>query len=190
MEDSLRRACAALAQSGNDFEIIVVDDSSRDGTAEIAERLGRELPVRVLRRPGRLGLASAVVDGWSIARGDLLGVMDADHQHPPEVLGGLAAAFKPPTVDLVIASRYTKAGGTSRWPWHRKLNSWAATHLAASVLPWTLASDTDPMSGMFLVRASTLNGVHLNPVGYKILLEVLAKARYREMVEVPYVFEQ
>lgn len=190
VQETLRRAYATLRGSGEEFELIVVDDSSGDGTAELAEALGGLLPVRVLRRPGRRGLATAVVDGWALARGDLLGVMDADLQHPPEVLEKLVGALRTPDVDLAIASRYVAAGGTTDWSWLRRVISRGATHLAASVLPCTLATVTDPMSGMFVVRAQALGGVHLDPLGYKILLEILAKARYRELVEVPYVFEQ
>lgn len=190
IEETLRRASKALAASGDAFELIVVDDSSTDGTAELVEKLAPALPVRVLRRPGRLGLATAVVDGWNLARGDLLGVMDADLQHPPEVLAGLAAAFRQPGVDVAVGSRYTSGGGTQDWSLVRRLMSKSATHLAATVLPWTLERVTDPMSGLFMVRASALQGVKLDPTGYKILLEVLAKARRRGVAEVPYVFDR
>lgn len=190
IQETLRRASAALRSAGEEFELIVVDDSSADGTAELAEALGHELPVRVLRRPGRLGLATAVLDGWRSARGDVLGVMDADLQHPPETLGALAAALRTSTADLAIASRYIPGGGVSNWSWLRRFISWGATHLAMTALPWTLAAVKDPGSGMFLVRAAVLEGVRLDPVGYKMLLEVLAKARYQALVEVPYVFEQ
>ena len=190
IEETLRRAAASLRRPGQDFELIVVDDSSGDGTAELAESLSDELPVRVLRRPGRLGLATAVIDGWNVARGDVLGVMDADLQHPPEVLSSLAEAIREDDVDIVVASRYIAGGGTSQWSWLRRFMSKGATHLAACVLPLTLADVSDPMSGMFFVRASAISGVRLNPLGYKILLEVLAKARRRAYVEVPYVFEQ
>lgn len=190
IEETLRRASKALAASGEAFELIVVDDSSTDGTAELVEKLAPALPVRVLRRPGRLGLATAVVDGWNLARGDLLGVMDADLQHPPEVLTGLAAAFREPAVDVAVGSRYTPGGGTQDWALARRLMSKSATHLAATVLPWTLEKVTDPMSGMFMVRASALEGVKLDPTGYKILLEVLAKAHRRRVAEVAYVFDR
>jgi dolichol-phosphate mannosyltransferase len=190
ISETLRRASRALEASGEPFELIVVDDSSTDGTAELAESLAPEFPVRVLRRPGRLGLATAVVDGWKLARGDLLAVMDADLQHPPEVLGDLVRALRSPGADVAVASRYMSGGGTSDWPLVRRFASKSATHLAASVLPWTLGNVTDPMSGMFAIRAAALDGVRLDPTGYKILLEVLAKARYQALVEVPYVFDR
>lgn len=189
IEQTLRRAAAALQATQEEFELIVVDDSSADGTAEIAESLGREFPVRVLRRPGRLGLATAVLDGWAMARGDLLAVMDADLQHPPEVLRPLVEALHQPETDMALASRYTPGGGVAGWSWIRRFISWGATHLASSVLPLTLAGVSDPMSGMFALRRSVLEGVGLNPLGYKILLEVLAKGRYRKFVEVSYIFE-
>ncbi len=190
IQETLRRAAQALRSSGNEFELIVVDDASADGTAELAEAVAREVPVRVLRRRGRLGLATAVIDGWKLARGEVLGVMDADLQHPPEVLEDLARALGNPDVDLALATRYVAGGGTSDWSLLRRLISRGATHLARCVLPWTLDGVSDPGSGMFLVRVSALQGARLDPVGYKVLLEVLGKARYRKMVEVPYVFEQ
>jgi dolichol-phosphate mannosyltransferase len=190
IEETLRRAAAALRSASEDFEIVVVDDASADGTAERAESLASEVPVRVLRRPGRLGLATAVLDGWAIARGEVLGVMDADLQHPPEVLTGLAQAIRKEGADLAIGSRYVPGGGTSDWTWMRRLISRTATHMAATVLPLRLAAVGDPMSGVFLVRASALCDAHLNPLGYKILLEVLAKAHYQKLVEVPYVFQE
>jgi dolichol-phosphate mannosyltransferase len=187
IQETLRRAAAALRSAGEDFELVVVDDSSADGTAECAAALAHELPVRVLKRPGRLGLATAVLDGWATAGGEILGVMDADLQHPPEVLKELVQALREQEADLAIASRYVPGGGTSDWTWIRRVISRAATHLASTVLPLTLAAVRDPMSGMFLVRSTALGGAQLNPLGYKILLEVLAKGRYRKLVEVPYV---
>jgi len=188
IEEVLRRASAALAKVGEPYELIVVDDTSPDGTAELAESLSGELPVRVVRRPGRSGLALAVVEGWKAARGDVVGVMDADLQHPPEVLTLLVQALRDPDVDLAIASRLEPGGGSANWSWVRRFTSWTAMHLAACVLPLTLAHVRDAMSGMFLVRTRALDGVRLEPAGYKILLEVLAKAHYRGFVEVPYVF--
>ena len=190
IQETLRRASEALRKAGKEHELIVVDDSSPDGTADLAEALAGEIPVRVLRRHGRRGLATAVVDGWGMARGEVLGVMDADLQHPPEVLARLASALGDPAVDVAIASRSGPGGGAAEeWSWARRLAAWAARHLAACVLPRTLAEVSDPMSGMFLVRSGALQGVRLEPAGYKILLEVLGKAHYRALVEVPFVFQ-
>jgi dolichol-phosphate mannosyltransferase len=136
-----------------------------------------------------LGLATAVLDGWASAQGDVLGVLDADLQHPPETLTALASAIHE-GADLAVGSRYVPGGGTSDWTWLRRLISRTATHMAATVLPLKLASIGDPMSGIFMVRASALREAHLNPLGYKILLEVIAKAKYMKLVEVPYVFEE
>ena len=190
IEETLRRAAASLRSAGEDFEIIVVDDASADGTAELAESLAAQFPVRLLRRPGRLGLATAVLDGWAMARGDVLGVMDADLQHPPETLAALAQAVRQQGADLAIGSRYVPGGGTSDWTWIRRLISRTATHMAATVLPLKLSTVGDPMSGLFMVRASALRNANLNPLGYKILLEVIAKAHYQKLVEVPYVFQE
>jgi dolichol-phosphate mannosyltransferase len=190
IQEVLRRASEALRKTEEGHELIVVDDSSPDRTADLAEALASEIPVRVLRRPGRQGLATAVVAGWSIAKGDVLGVMDADLQHPPEVLTHLAGALRNRNADVAIATRSGPGGGSSEdWSWKRRLSSWTARHLAACVLPRTLANVSDPMSGMFIVRARSLEGVRLEPTGYKILLEVLGKAHYRDLVEVPYIFQ-
>ena len=189
IEETLRRAAAALRAAGADFEIVVVDDASADGTAELVESLPSELHARVLRRPGRLGLATAVLDGWATAHGDVWAVIDADLQHPPETLTALAAAIRE-GADLAIGSRYVPGGGTSDWTWMRRFISRTATHMAATVLPLKLAAVGDPMSGIFMVRASALHDARLNPLGYKILLEVIAKAHYKKLVEVPYVFQE
>jgi len=188
IEPILRRSAAALENTGESYELIVVDDSSPDGTAEIVQTLSSELPVRLLRREGRLGLASAVVDGWKIARGNLLGVMDADLQHPPEVLSRLVTTLRVSGADIAVASRTGDGGGCQEWSRVRRFTSWCATHLASCVLPLTLADVHDPMSGMFMLKSEILDGITLEPMGYKILLEVLGKAQYEKICEVPYVF--
>lgn len=190
IQEVIRRSGRTLSRSGEEYELIVVDDNSGDGTAELAEELSNEFPVRVLRRPGRLGLATAVVDGWKLARGDLLGVIDADLQHPPEILAALVSALRQSNASLAVASRYIAGGGTSDWVFSRRVISNGATHMAASVLPLKLAAVSDPMSGMFVVQAAAIAGADLTPLGYKILLEVLAKGRIGHIVEVPYEFEE
>lgn len=189
IQKTLQRAAAALGETGEKFELIVVDDASPDETAAIAEQLQSKFPVRVLRRAGRFGLATAVVDGWKLAHGDVLGAMDADLQHPPEVLVSLVAALREPGVDLVIASRRVRGGQMGTMPWFRRLGAIGFAALAAFLLPETVRGVRDPLSGMFLIRAKSLQKARLDPIGYKILLEVLAKADCQRIIEVPYTFD-
>jgi len=115
---------------GLDFEVIVVDDSSPDGTAEIAEELGRAYRnVKVIKRPRKMGLASAALEGMREAKYRLIAVMDADLQHPPELLPKLLERAKE-GYDIVIASRYVKGGGVEGWSLWRRLISRGATLLA------------------------------------------------------------
>ena len=190
IEEALQRAAAALRTTGEDFELIVVDDASADGTAARAAALAPQVPVRVVRRPGKLGLATAVMDGWAAARGDVLGVMDGDLQHPPEVLAALVQALHREDVDLAIASRYVPGGGSYDWIWVRRFISRTAHHMAATVLPLKVAGVGDTGSGLFMVRAAAVRNVNLKPLGFKVLLEVLAKAHVRSLVELPYTFQK
>ncbi len=162
-------------------EVIIVDDSSPDGTAGIAREMGRWFPVRVVERPGKIGLGSAVLEGFRHAKSDILCVMDADLSHPPEKIPEMVRALK--NSDIVVGSRYVKGGGTEGWPLKRRLMSRGATWMARA-----LTSVKDPMSGFFLLRKSVIDNVRLEPDGYKILLEILARGRYKRVTEVPYTF--
>jgi dolichol-phosphate mannosyltransferase len=168
------------------IEVVVVDDASPDGTGTLAEDLARQLtlPIRVVHRPGKRGLASAVIDGGSVARGESLTVMDADLSHPPEVLPALFSALAA-GAEIAIASRYVAGGGIRGWPPHRRLISRTATALARSLLGLNVR---DPLSGFFAVRRELLVGTHYLGLGYKLLLEILATHRNRRVVEVPYEF--
>ena len=172
----------AAALPGRPWELIVVDDGSPDGTADIAERLAPGLPVRVVRRPGKLGLASAVVDGFAAARGDLLVVMDADLSHPPETVPALVDAVEG-GADLAVGSRYVRGGGTLDWPLRRRVVSRVACLMGNVLVPVR-----DATSGFFALRHDVVDGVRLNPIGFKIGFEVIARGRYRTVVEVPYTF--
>ena len=174
------RLAAALA--GHEWELIVVDDGSPDGTADLAESYAPAHPVRVVRRPGKAGLASAVLAGFAEARGDVLLVMDADLSHPPEAVPRLVSAIRD-GADLAVGSRYVKGGGTEDWPLKRRVVSRAACLLGNVLVPVR-----DCTSGFFAVRRSAIDGVKLNPIGFKIGFEVMARAHYRRAVEVPYVF--
>lgn len=172
-----------------DYELIVVDDDSPDGTWEVAQSLTREYPqLRVMRRQNERGLSSAVIRGWQAARGRILGVIDGDLQHPPEVLTQLLRAIQNQGVDLAVASRHVDGGGVSSWSFIRRFLSRGAQLLGLVILPRVLGRVSDPMSGYFMVRRSSLAGVTLNPVGYKILLEVIGRGEVREIAEVGYVF--
>ncbi len=171
-----------------DYELIVVDDDSPDRTWEVARSLIAKYPqLQVMRRQEERGLSSAVIRGWQVARGRILGVIDGDLQHPPEVLMQLLSAIEH-GADLAVASRHVDGGGVSSWSVVRRFLSRGAQILGLIVLPGVLGRVSDPMSGYFMVRRACLAGATLNPVGYKILLEVIGRGKVREIAEVGYVF--
>jgi dolichol-phosphate mannosyltransferase len=187
----LQRVLTVLKRAAQNFEVIVVDDDSPDKTWRIAQEIAEFEPcLRVVRRIDERGLATAVVAGWKAARGDILGVMDGDLQHEPETLEKLMHVMSATRADIVIASRHVKEGGVSDWSLIRRAVSWGATCLATLAIPGILRNVRDPMSGYFLVRKSVVGSAPLEPTGYKILLEVLAKGNYRSVREVPYIFEE
>ncbi|MDR7561463.1 MAG: polyprenol monophosphomannose synthase [Armatimonadota bacterium] len=171
---------------GLPLEVVVVDDGSPDGTGALAEELARTLavPLTVVHRPAKGGLASAVLEGARRARAALVAVMDADLSHPPELLPRLAAALRGGG-DLAVASRYVPGGGVQRWPLLRRLISLTATWLARAALGLRVA---DPLSGYFVARREILAGRAYRGTGFKLLLEVLATHPDAVVVEVPYVF--
>lgn len=171
-----------------DYELIIVDDDSPDRTWEVAQSLMGEYPkLRVMRRQVERGLSSAVIRGWQCARGRVLGVIDGDLQHPPEVLPQLLRGIEG-GADLAVASRHIEGGGVSSWSVIRRLLSRGAQVLGLIILPGVLGRVSDPMSGYFMVRRSAIAGVILNPVGYKIILEVIGRGRVGDIAEVGYVF--
>jgi len=176
------------AALGGAYELIVVDDDSPDGTWKIAgEIAGRDSRIKVLRRIGERGLSTAVVRGWQVAEGEVLGVIDGDLQHPPKVAGELWSAVAQ-GADMAVASRRVKGGGVDRWNLWRRMSSRGAQLIGLALLPEVTGSVSDPMSGFFLVRRPVLEGVPLSPRGFKILLEVLGRARPCRVAEVGYVF--
>ena len=187
----IQRIVATLEKALPSFEIILVDDDSPDKTWQVARDLARENPyLKVIRRCDEKGLAAAVVAGWKAARGDILGVMDGDLQHPPEILAQLLQTMSSTSADVVIASRHVREGGVGDWNVVRRFLSWVAAALAGFLMPTSLKDVRDPMSGYFFLRRSVIESVNLTPKGYKILLEVLAKGNHQCVLEVPYVFEE
>lgn len=172
------------------YELIVVDDNSPDRTWELAQALTSNYPqLRVIRRQGSRGLATAVVRGWQAATGEILGVIDGDMQHPPEVLRELLEAIER-GADLAVASRNVAGGGVSRWKMTRRIVSRGAQLLGLILLPEVVGRVSDPLSGYFLIRREAIAGKALNPIGYKILIEVLARGNIRKITEVGYVFQE
>jgi dolichol-phosphate mannosyltransferase len=164
-------------------EVIVVDDDSPDRTWELAQGLVvRYKDLTVIRRQGERGLATAVLAGLKAASSEKFLVMDADLSHPPELIPKLYHALD--KADISVASRNVKGGGVRGWPLSRKAISWGATTIAK-----LLTDVKDPMSGFFALRKDVVEGVDLDPRGYKILLEVLVRGRYERVEEVPFVFE-
>jgi dolichol-phosphate mannosyltransferase len=172
------------------YELIVVDDNSPDLTWKVAQELLPNYPqLRVMRREAEKGLSTAVVRGWQVARGEILGVIDADLQHPPEVLLQLLQEMER-GADLAIASRHVEGGGVSEWSAVRRFLSRGAQMLGLIILPEVIGRLSDPMSGYFMVRRSSMIGVTLSPVGYKISIEVAARGRIRWIAEAGYVFRE
>jgi dolichol-phosphate mannosyltransferase len=179
------RLAAALERAGLAGEILVIDDNSPDATSEVCARLAESYPVRLAVRTEERGLSSAVLHGMNLARGDVLVVMDADLSHPPEQVPDLVGALNEEGVDFAIGSRYVRGGQTEEgWGLLRWLNSKGATLLAR---PLTAAAD--PMAGFFALRRATLEAAApLDPVGYKIGLELLVKCGCKKVREVPIHF--
>jgi dolichol-phosphate mannosyltransferase len=172
------------------YEIIVVDDDSEDRTWDHALGLTERIScLRVIRRQGERGLSTAVVRGWQLAQGKILGVMDADLQHPPDVAAKLWAEMAC-GVDLAVASRHTPGGGVSDWKFRRRIISRSAQLAGLVLLPEVIAKVKDPMSGYFMIRRSTLEQRELRPLGYKILIELLGRVPVRSISEVPYTFRE
>lgn len=178
------RVGAALA--GRPYELLIVDDDSKDNTAAVCADLAAKFPLRLIVRKGATdGLGGAVLRGIAEARGSTFVVMDADLQHPPEVIPQLLAGLES-GAEFVIGSRYVPGASTAgKWGAMRKLNSWAATVLAR---PFA-GRVRDPMSGFFALRRSTFQrGTRLAPLGYKIGLELMCKCRVASVREVPIHF--
>jgi dolichol-phosphate mannosyltransferase len=178
---------SVLDPHGIPYEIIVVDDDSNDGTGDIVAAIAREdARVHLIVRKGERGLSGAVLDGWHNTDADILGVMDADLQHPPELLPQLYDAMTAGS-DLAIGSRYTPGGDLGGWNPMRKLLS-AAAVWATWPVQRRRTRAKDPMSGFFMVRRNCVEGIDFQRAGFKLLLEVLVRAHLNSVREVPFVF--
>jgi len=182
IEELLTNIFTVLKPNYIPYEVIVVDDNSPDGTAQIAEALKSKFDLKVVIRPRKISLASAVLNGFKVAKGEIYCVMDADLSHPA---GAIPEMYKELTsgADIVIGSRCISGGGATNWPWYRRFGSRFAQRLAQPI-----TSVCDNTSGYFMLKKSVVEGVDINPIGFKILLEVLVKGNYSKVTELPIIF--
>jgi len=172
---------------GKQYEILLVDDNSKDGTVNAAAEMSEKFPVKVLVRSNERGLATAVLHGIKYAQGNIIGVMDADLQHPPEITAKLLEAIEN-GADMAVGSRYVKGGGVPNWSLLRRIISKGASMLGHIFLPDT-RKVKDPMSGLYMFRRECIEGIVFKPIGYKILMEMLVMGNFKNVVEVPFIFE-
>jgi dolichol-phosphate mannosyltransferase len=190
-----RKNIAALVENvraaldGIAWEMIVVDDDSPDHTYDEVTALSRNEPrIRCLRRVGRRGLASAVIEGALVANGDIIAVMDADFQHDETILPLMYHKLIDEGADVVVGTRYAQGGGVGDWDESRQKMSNFATRLARLLIG---NQTSDPMSGFFVVRRAVLASsiYDLSLQGYKILLDIIsASPKPLKIDEVPYTF--
>ncbi|MGD1919456.1 MAG: glycosyltransferase [Pleurocapsa sp.] len=172
------------------YELIVVDDNSPDYTWKLAVELSQKYAcVKVVKRELEKGLATAVIRGWQVAKGEILGVIDGDLQHPPRTLIKLWQEIEQ-GADIAIASRNLEGGGVSECNMMLRFLSGGAQMLGILILHEVLGRISDPMSGYFMVRKDALVGSIFNPLGYKILIEVMARGNIAWIGEVSYIFQE
>jgi dolichol-phosphate mannosyltransferase len=183
----LRHLRSVLDPLNLPYEILVVDDDSPDGTGAAVAAIARDDPrVRLLVRKGERGLSGAILHGWQNTDAAILGAMDADLQHPPELLPQLLSAIRD-GCDIAIGSRYTPGGDLGQWNPVRKLLSAVAVWATWPIQRLGVRA-RDPMTGFFLVRRECIDGVRFQRSGFKLLLEVLVRGRIRSVAEVPFAF--
>ncbi len=166
---------SALGEQG--WEVLIVDDDSEDGTADEARAIAlADTRVRVIQRIGRRGLASAAIEGFCATAAPYVAVMDADHQHDPDLLPKMLAALKADDAEICVASRFAKGASVEDWaePERAKLSG-IANAMARRLTGVELS---DPMSGYFMLPSTTARALvpRLSGIGFKILLDLLATA--------------
>jgi len=169
------------------YELLVVDDFSPDNTVEVCGQLALNYPLKLLQPGGRpRDLSLSVIDGIAAATNDIVLVMDADLSHPPEKIVDMLKAIRTNPSAFSIGSRYVAGGSFDRdWSLWRFLNSHIATMMSRP-----LVRCTDPMSGFFMFNKTRLGDLDkLNPIGYKIGLEIMVRGNFSEIIEIPIGFK-
>ena len=164
-----------------DIELIIVDDNSPDGTGDEAEKLALKYPLKVIHRKGKMGLGSAVMEGFKLSTRPLLGVMDADLSHDPSVIPEMIGHLD--NNDIVVGTRFGDKSTVEKWRFDRKLTSFAGVYLARKI-----TKVSDPLSGFFFLHRRVLGDMKLTSPGYKILFEILVKGNYSKVKDVPFRF--
>jgi len=183
IEDQISVVFKHLDNEGIRGEVVIVDDDSPDRTWESCEQLKSKYNLMVIRRIGKKGLSSAVIDGLAEANGDIKGVMDADGSHDAAIIPDMVRSIQSGECDLAIGSRYIPGGGTKDWPWFRIFVSKTAIAMGR---PLTRVRDIT--SGFCLFRKEVIEGVKLNPIGWKIVLEIIIKGNHKKWKEFAYIF--
>jgi dolichol-phosphate mannosyltransferase len=187
----LAKRIAGVDFGNRNFEVILADDNSEDGTPAIVEKLSKQYPwLKLLTRHNKKrDLSESILDGFKAASYPILITMDADLSHPPEKIPEMLAILTDPNVDAVIGSRYVKGGSTDpTWPMIRILTSRFAALIARALL-FTRAKD--PLSGFLAIRQKTVQaGAPLKPIGWKVGLEIIIKCHCKNIREIPIHFSQ
>lgn len=183
----VKRISSAL--NGVKYEIVFADDSTDDTTSLITDLSKQYQYIKLSRRTGQRGLASAVLHAIPMSEGEYIAVMDADLQHPPSVLPELLSAVEQ-GADLSVASRYCANGSDEGLSGPaRKIISRLTRFTAYLVVP-SSRSTSDPLSGFFVCRRSQIGSANVNPVGFKILLELMAKSEFRKVIDIGFKFDR
>ncbi len=180
------KAIDSVLNSNNiKYEIIFVDDDSRDGIVESCGKLAKSIPLRLVVRYEKRSLSASVIEGIRYANYNILVVMDADLSHPPSVIVDMVHMLESREADFVLGSRYVKGGSIDNdWSFFRRLTSKAGTFMALA-----LTKICDPMSGFFALRAENMpDEKKLSGIGYKIGLEILVKGKFDKIREIPIHF--
>ena len=188
IHELLERIQRSVEPLNDPFEILIVDDDSPDETWKVASDYANSYPVRVLRRKGKRGLATAVLDGIKASNYDIIVVMGADLQHPPETIPVLLSDVTD-GADIAIGSRNVEAGALAKFDLFGRIVSRGADLLARTLFR-QIRDIRDIDSGFFAFHKDVIAHANLNPVGDKILLEILVQGDYATVSEIAYRFDK
>ena len=183
LPELIPRIHKALSGAGINEEIIVVDDNSPDGTAQVAKRIAKKYPVRVIEREKKQGLIQADICGFMHAKADIMGCIDADFSHPPEKLPELIKPLLEKRADISVGSKYVRGSDKSSWPMKRKIISFSGMVIARPLSPVK-----DSVAGFFFFQKNVISNIRFRKKGFKTLLEILVKGKYSKAIEIPITF--